>query len=994
MSDENHLNKIVDAATLLPENERVQFIQDRTNNNPDLVKQASLLLEQKQIEKSIDDTLANIDIKIGDHIGPYHILDELGDGGMGKVFLVEQKQPVQRRVALKIIKLGMDTKEVLARFEMERQALALMSHPNVAAVIDAGVTEAGRPYFVMEYVPGITISKYADQHNLTLKQRIGLVMQACRGVLHAHQKGILHRDLKPGNILVTEKDGEPLVKIIDFGVAKSTQQKLVSETIYTKLGVFIGTPNYTSPEQAGASPLDVDTRTDVYSLGVILYELIVGKLPFDPDTFYNKSLDEVQRIIKEKDAPSPYDRLKSTRFAQKNIAKHRKSSFIELKRMVRGDLSSIIMRSIEKDRVERYASVSALEADLGRFLQGKPVDAQPHTTIYRTKRFIGRHKLMVGSIFSILLALSAGLVSTFLALKHAEKETLKAQRQSVHASAVSDLMREVLLSSDPWSQSFESNITLKKVIRDIEKRLDNGELLKADKFDKVKELGMENSLLWKMRRDISSTYSSMNEFQPSERNLRIAIDLLKKQKSDDWLEIVKLEIRLSAIMVQLGKIDEAEILFHQSINKVNPPQNAQQASILLDSAEVFLNFNTKIDEIKYNNNLLAIAEQFFGNQSKIYALQLVRLSGSYYDSSKTSDFDKGIKSSRLAKAIASKLTPPDLNLERQARKILILLLTIRPFPEQAVNEAEDNLQWSLKHFGQLHLNTFNSHSVLINSLVAKGDHQKALSSIDKIESSLTQDASDQLLGQILRLKAYSLICLNKYHDSLSVGNQILQIAIKENIIWKQSFGLELISDSSYYLGNLEQAEVNIKKAIETNPNAIDYNKSLTLSKLAQVYLSKNQLEKAEDIAHQSLKLNSKNDLSQTVLAHIAHSNGNINKAIDYFRSAKASYTDNYGTNGEEYLMYVANLVLILSLTENHQEAFELANTIDVSGSQTVYAAAIGLSIMAAKVASNQAVDTNQANILFERINTYWSKNIIQYQYTKSAADFIGIINSP
>jgi serine/threonine protein kinase len=996
MSNEINIENLTKEAIDLPKEERQKFIRERTANNQELIQQATLIIDQIEIENNLEASLASIDVKIGDHIGPYHILDELGDGGMGKVFLVEQKQPVQRRVALKIIKLGMDTKDVLARFEMERQALALMSHPNVASVIDAGVTDSGRPYFVMEYVPGITISEYADQHNLTIKQRIGLVIQACRGVLHAHQKGILHRDLKPGNILVTEKDSEPLVKIIDFGVAKSTQQRLVSETVYTQLGVFIGTPNYTSPEQAGASPLDVDTRTDVYSLGVILYELMVGKLPFDPDTFHNKSLGEVQQIIKEKEAPSPYDRLKAVRFAQKSIAKHRKSSFVELKRIIKGDLSCIIMHSIEKDRVERYASVSALEADLQRFLVGKPVEAQPHTTTYRTKRFIGRHKLMVGSIFSVVTALSVGLVSTLMALQHAEQETTKAQRQSVHALAVSELMREVLLSSNPWKQSFESNITLKKVITDIEKKMDNEELLKAKKFDKVKELGMENSLLWKMRRDISSTYSSMKDYQPSERNLRIAIDLLKEENTEDWLEVVKLEIRLATIMVKQGKIEDAEKLFEASVQKITPPQNQKQASVLLNSADVFLNFNSKINKIQYNKGLLKISEKFFGAESKEYALQLVELAGSYYDSNLSSDFDSGIKASGLAKTIASKLTPPDLNLERRARKILILLLTIRPFADQAIKEAEENLQWSTEKFGEHHLNSFNSQSILINAFVNKGDHKKALLSIKDFESKLShsEEAKKLLLGQILQLKAYSLISLNQYNDSLAVAKQILQMSKENGIPWQRSYSLELISDNNYFLGDLHQAELNIRKSIEANPNTIDYNKSLTLSKLAYIHLSNNELESALNTANESLSLNPNNEISKSVLAFVDSENNDLDEAIKKFRDAQLQYADNYGTKSEEYKLYLSNLIINLSLSGNKKEALELANTIDTGDSETVYAASIELSIMAAKVASGKAIDPNHAKILFERIDKYWPNNIIQYKYAKKAADFIGIKDSP
>lgn len=994
MPDEINIDKLVNAATMLPENEQVKFIQEKTGSNPELFKQATLLLEQQQIEQTIDDSFAKIDVKIGDHIGPFHILDELGDGGMGKVFLVEQKEPVQRRVALKIIKLGMDTKDVLARFEMERQALALMSHPNVAAVIDAGVTDSGRPFFVMEYVPGITISEYADEHNLTIKQRIGLINQACRGVLHAHQKGILHRDLKPGNILVTEKDGEPLVKIIDFGVAKSTQQKLVNETVYTKLGVFIGTPNYTSPEQAGASPLDIDTRTDVYSLGVILYELMIGKLPFDPDTFHNKSLGEVQQIIKEKEAPSPYDRLKTIRFAQKNIAKHRKSSFSDLKKTIKGDLSCIIMRAIEKDRIERYASVSALESDLQRFLEGQPVEAQPHTVAYRTKRFMGRHKLMVASIFGIVLALTIGLITTLMALKHAELETLKAERQSIHSSAVSALMRDLLLNTDPWKKNHRSNITLKQVIIDLEDKLDKGELLKAKRFDELKKLGMESSLLWNLREDLSSVHFSMNNYELSEKNLILAIQLRKQNAPNDWLEIVKLEISLTASLVQLGKLDEAEILFSQAIAKIDPPQNQEQAIVLLNSGNVFTNFSSSLDKIKHSRKLLKIAHDLFGDKSEEYAGQMLNLSMHLYDYSDPKFLQEAIDLDTKVQLLAKELTPPNINLESQARQNLVLLLTYSPRQEQAIVEAKNLVQWSTLNYGNEHINTINAQSLLINAYFTSGLAKEALAILEKIEPTIqnSEDLSNLFSSEIYTNKATALLMLGRYKEGLILSEAgFNKTKLDDFNIWSTSI-LDMISEHAYYLGELVKSESSIKKSIDSDPNDLDYNKSFRYSKLAEIYLSKNEIEQAVQMAKKALKLSPLNSSAHRILAHIEFQNNNPEEAIKQFKIAEQVFKDNFGIIGEDYLMHVADLVLILSLTGKSQEALERANSIELKGSETVYAAVIQLSIMAAKVASEQTIDQQRANKLYETVNSHWSKNIFQYKYVSKAAEFIGIIN--
>jgi serine/threonine protein kinase len=893
-------------------------------------------------------------------------------------------------VALKIIKLGMDTKDVLARFEMERQALALMSHPNVAAVLDAGVTNHGRPYFVMEYVPGITISEYADQHNLTLKQRIKLVIQACKGVLHAHQKGILHRDLKPGNILVTERDGEPLVKIIDFGVAKSTQQKLVNETVYTKLGVFIGTPNYTSPEQAGATPLDIDTRTDVYSLGIILYELMVGKLPFDPDTFHNKSLGEVQQIIKEKEAPSPYNRLKTIRFAQKSIAKQRKSTFAELKRTIKGDLSCIIMRAIEKDRVERYASVSALESDLQRFLEGKPVEAQPHTATYRTKRFIGRHKLMVGSIFSILLALSLGLISTVLALKKAEQEAYNAKKQSVHASAVSTLMRELLLKTDPWEKNHKKDISLKEVIIDLEKKLDSGQLLKSKTFDSLKEFGMEPSLLWNIREDLSNVHYAMNDYEKAHKNILKAIVLRKKYAKDDWLEIVKLEIELSSILVQLGKVEEAEKTFQNATAQIDPPQNREQALVLLDSGNIFTNFNSSLDKIEHSRKLLDMAKDLFGEKSEEFANQALNLSMNLYDYSDPEFIQEAIDLDKQAQQIARDLSPPNIDLESQAKQNLVLLLTYSPQQEKALKEARDLVQWSQFNYGEEHINTINAQSLLINAYFASGLATEALNVIALIEPIInnSENLSQMFSSEMYTNKATALLMLGDYKEGLLISEKgLLKTELEDFNIWSTSI-LDMLAEHAYYLGDLEKSQSSLEKSINVDPNDLDFNQSFRYSKLAEVHLSKNNTDKAVELAMKALEFSEYNSSAHTVLAHVEELKGNHNTSLKHFLTAKEIYAENFGINGEEYLMYVSDLILALSLNDLDKEALKLANEVNLKDSQTVYAAAIELSILSANVASQKRVDITTAEKLFETISQKWDPNIIQFKSAQKAFEFI------
>ncbi|HEY4247939.1 MAG TPA: serine/threonine-protein kinase [Lacunisphaera sp.] len=362
----------------------------------------------------------------GTRIGRYKLLQKIGEGGCGVVWMAEQEEPVRRRVALKVIKLGMDTKNVIARFEAERQALALMDHPNIARVLDAGATDAGRPFFVMELVPGVPITKYCDQHNLSTAARLGLFTQVCQAVQHAHQKGVIHRDLKPSNILVTLHDGEPTPKVIDFGIAKATQERLTDHTLFTAFEQFIGTPAYMSPEQAEMSGIDVDTRSDIYSLGVLLYELLTGRPPFDPKSLFQAGLDEIRRIIREVEPVKPSTRLNTLGDADRNsVARQRGISPAQLSPLIRGDLDWIVMKALEKNRSRRYETANGLALDIQRHLQNEPVSARPPTTTYRVSRFVRRNRFAVAAVSAVALALVIGtVVSTMQALRAKRAERL------------------------------------------------------------------------------------------------------------------------------------------------------------------------------------------------------------------------------------------------------------------------------------------------------------------------------------------------------------------------------------------------------------------------------------------------------------------------------------------------------------------------------------------------------------------------------------------
>jgi len=380
------------------------------------------------------------DERIGDVIGHYKIREKIGEGGCGVVYVADQEKPVRRRVALKVVKLGMDTKQVVARFEAERQALALMDHPNIAKVLDAGSTSTGRPFFVMELVRGIKITEYCDQNNLSTEDRLKLFMLVCQAVQHAHQKGIIHRDIKPSNVLVTLHDGVPVPKVIDFGIAKATSdQRLTDKTIYTAFEQFLGTPAYMSPEQAEMSGLDIDTRSDIYSLGVLLYELLTGKTPFDPKTLMQAGIDQMRRIIREQEPQRPSTRLSTlTQADLTTLAKQRHAEAPKLIHLISGDLDWIVMKCLEKDRTRRYETANGLAVEINRHLSNEPVTARPPSVTYRLQKLVTRYKLAAAFLLAFTVCLVAGIsASTLFALRaqRAEREQSRL-RQEAEASEV------------------------------------------------------------------------------------------------------------------------------------------------------------------------------------------------------------------------------------------------------------------------------------------------------------------------------------------------------------------------------------------------------------------------------------------------------------------------------------------------------------------------------------------------------------------------------
>ena len=485
--------------------------------------------------------------KPGSWIGRYKLIRMLGEGGMGEVYLAEQEHPIKRQVALKIIKPGMDSKRVITRFEAERQALALLDHPNIAHVYDAGTTEAGRPYFVMEYVKGLSITEHCDHHKLNIDQRLRLFQQVCQAVQHAHQKGIIHRDIKPSNILVSMQDGKAVPKIIDFGVAKALSQPLTERTLATEDSQLLGTPEYMSPEQADMASEDIDTRSDIYSLGVLLYVLLTGVLPFDSTTFRTGGLESIRQIIRETDPKTPSTRLVKLGEKARKLAENRRTELATLTKCLHRELEWIPLKAMRKERAERYRSASELADDIDNYLKGVPLIAGPPGTGYKLKKFVRRNKVLVGGIAAVLVVLLAGVIASTLF-------AIRAERARSHAQAVSDfLQHNVIQSFDPYRVGGRK-ITIRSAFdaasASLEGKFADMPLTEAD-----------------IRRTLGGAYWSLGLYEEAELHTRRALDIQQAQLGAEHPATLASINNLGWVCYYQNRNDEAAALFSMAVQQ-------------------------------------------------------------------------------------------------------------------------------------------------------------------------------------------------------------------------------------------------------------------------------------------------------------------------------------------------------------------------------------------------------------------------------------------
>jgi serine/threonine protein kinase len=549
--DRNARTIFCDALDLTSAEERNAYLTDACGHNSELRKRVEDLLGAHDDagkflgNHSLDDSCSQNQALAehpGDLIGPYKLLEQLGEGGFGVVFLAEQDKPVRRRVALKVVKPGMDTREVIARFEAERQALALMDHSNIAKVFDAGVTENGRPYFVMELVQGVPITEYCDQCQLTMRERLELFVTVCQAVQHAHQKGIIHRDLKPTNVLVAMQDGKATPKIIDFGVAKAIgEQSLTERTLTTAFAQMIGSPLYMSPEQAELSPLGVDTRSDIYSLGVLLYELLTGATPFDKDRLHAASYDELRRIIREEEPPRPSARISTLKAdLATTVAESRRTDARRLQQTIRGELDWIVMKCLDKDRNRRYETPNSLARDIERFLHDEPVQACPPSAAYRLRKYARRNKV----VLAFMGLLVAGLIYLVYSRAALEGERYAKTTALARAEAISNLLQQLLASSNP-DEVKGAQYTVRELLDDFSAGLGD-------------QLAGQPEVESAVRSVIGKSYWRLGVTDRAELHLKKAIDLRRKTFGDSDERVADSLVDYAWNLSEQGRFDDAE----------------------------------------------------------------------------------------------------------------------------------------------------------------------------------------------------------------------------------------------------------------------------------------------------------------------------------------------------------------------------------------------------------------------------------------------------
>jgi eukaryotic-like serine/threonine-protein kinase len=966
-------------AAALPAVDRAAFLdQECAANAPLRERLDALLAAHEQWDEALDDRdEANrptvnvalpdlVDTVHGQTIGHYKLLEKIGEGGCGVVYVAEQTEPVRRRVALKIIKLGMDTREVIARFEAERQALALMDHPNIAKVLDAGTTETdsgsrgresaqtspresrrrltsaatiggGRPFFVMELVRGIRITDYCERNQLRIRERLDLFIKVCQAIQHAHQKGIIHRDIKPSNILVTLHDGAPVPKVIDFGIAKATQGKLTDATVYTPLHQFIGTPAYMSPEQAEMSGLDIDTRSDIYSLGVLLYELLTGTTPFDAKELLASGIDAMRKIIREQEPVRPSTRLRqSTLAASPSSFPHANSSsqsqVANRKSQIDSDLDWIVMKCLEKDRARRYETANGLAADLQRHLHHEPVVARPPTAVYRFQRAFHRNRVIFVSSAAVALALILGLATATRQAMVARQAERMAQSEAAHSGQIARFLEEMLEAVEPSVALGHDTRLLRGILDRASDRL-------------AGELPLEPEARESLRLTIGWTYFELGEFGKSEVMLTAALTGYQELFGDEHPEIARVLRALSALRMNQARFIEAESLMTEAVALQRTflgEEHPQFASSLHNYAALLLELGRAKEAEACVREALALYRKRFGTENEDVADSLSGLAATLQAQGKVLEAE-----SLMREALAMQRTL--LANDHPSIALSLANLSAILLQERKLEEAEVTALEALA----LRTNLYGAeHPLVAHSLIGLAGVRQAQFRASEAESLLRQALAinQKILGNdhsSVALVLGNLAVLANDQGRAAEAERMFREALA---VREHSFGKEhlRVADSLHGIASAlhaqEQwpaAEEHCRAALEMRRRLLGHDHpdvAASLSGLAAILAVQGDLSQAEALLAESLEIFTKSfgeDSHRTIdgltsLAAIHSRQGNVAAAEFMYRRLLMLSQDLFGEEAAETFEPRAQLAMLLVQQRRWNEIKELALPLTVS----------------------------------------------------------------